>query len=166
MRALLIGLILLAEITFAGCSSKNDMNEHSSFEYSEFDGNDAAMNAAIEKAKASIDQFHQAFLAQKSGTKEFYVKKAFPTPDGDTEHIWVEVYELQDGVFKGTIVNEPVETKVVEFGQAVEVKSSEITDWKYEDGRKLVGGFTIRCFVEMMTPEEKQAFLEEAGFEL
>jgi uncharacterized protein YegJ (DUF2314 family) len=69
-------------------------------------------------------------------------------------------------VLKGTLANEAEETREVKNGQKVTVKLSEISDWRYQDGKKLVGGFTIRYFVDKMSPKEREAFLKEQGFEL
>ena len=51
-------------------------------------------------------------------------------------------------------------------GDSVSLNITEISDWKYQDGKKLVGGYTIRYFVDRMSPKEKAEFLKEAGFEL
>jgi uncharacterized protein YegJ (DUF2314 family) len=127
---------------------------------------DAAMNAAIGKAKSTVSQFVAAFHAQKAGTKDYYVKKPYPTPSGGHEHMWIAVLEEKEGVIKGRVANEADETREVKNGQTVSFKVSEISDWKYQDGKKLVGGYTIRYFVEKMPPKERAAFLKEAGFEL
>ena len=161
MRSIFIILTTVAALTFMSCSrSKEDGN------YTHVESGDAAMNAAIEKAKSSVDQFVAAFRAKKAGTKDFYVKKRYPTPAGEQEHMWIEVAEVHDGVLKGRIANEAEETREVKIGQMVSLKTSEITDWKYQDGRKLIGGFTIRYFVEKMSLKEREAFLKEAGFDL
>jgi uncharacterized protein YegJ (DUF2314 family) len=80
--------------------------------------------------------------------------------------MWIEVVEEERGVLKGRIANDAEDTREVKIGQMVSVKISEISDWKYQDGNKLVGGYTIRYFIEKMSPKERQAFLKEAGFEL
>ena len=159
MRAAII--ITLSVIALAGCSrSKEGSN------YTQVESNDAAMNAAIAKARSTVEEFIRAFHAQKPGTKDFYVKKPYKTPSGGSEHMWIEVQEEQDGVLKGVIKNEAEQTREVKNGQTVSLKTSEISDWKFQDGRKLVGGFTIRYFVEKMSPQERAAFLKEAGFDL
>ena len=80
--------------------------------------------------------------------------------------MWIAVLNEENGVIKGRIANEAEETREVKMGQTVSLKISEISDWKYQDGNKLVGGYTIRYFVERMSPKERQAFLKDAGFEL
>lgn len=124
------------------------------------------MNAAMAKAKATVGEFVRAFHAHRAGTKDYFVKKPYRTPAGGEEHMWIEVVEEQDGVLKGQIANEAEETREVKNGQTVSVKLSDISDWKYQDGKKLVGGYTIRYFVEKMLSKEREAFLQQAGFEL
>ena len=121
------------------------------------------MNAAIEKAKNTVTA---AFHAQKPGTTEFCVKKPYPTPSGGVEHMWIAVVAEENGVLKGLVANDAEETREVKNGQTVSLKISEISDWKYHDGKKLIGGYTIRYFVEKMSSKEREAFLKEAGFEL
>lgn len=161
MRISLSILIAAAAITLGGCSPSKEGDN-----YTHVESDDAAMNAAIEKARGTVADFVQAFHAQKPDTRGFFVKKPYRTPSGQMEHMWIKVQEERDGVLKGQIANEAEETREVENGQAVSLKISEISDWKYQDGQKLVGGFTIRYFVERMPPKEREAFLKEAGFTL
>src|SRR5262249_40500026 len=127
---------------------------------------DADMNAAIEKAKSTVDEFVKALHEQKEGTKDYYVKKPYGTPSGGHEHMWIEVSKEENGVLQGKVANEAEETREVKMGQSVSLKVSEISDWKYQDGKKLIGGYTVRYFIERMSPKEREAFLKDAGFEL
>ena len=34
------------------------------------------------------------------------------------------------------------------------------------DGKKLIGGYTIRYFYDKMTPKGKEEFIKETGFEM
>ncbi len=124
------------------------------------------MNAAIEKAKATVGDFVRAFHAQKPGTTDFCVKKPYPTPSGGQEHMWIEVTGEEAGVLHGVVVNEAEDTREVKNGQEVSLCITEISDWKYQEGKKLIGGYTIRYFVEKMAPKEREEFLKQAGFEL
>ncbi len=124
------------------------------------------MNAAIAKAKATSGDFVRAFHEQKPGTKDFCVKKPYSTPAGEEEHMWIAVLEESNGVLKGVVANEAEETREVKMGQKVSLNISEISDWKYVDGKKLIGGYTIRYFLERMSPKEQKDLLKQAGFEL
>lgn len=124
------------------------------------------MNAAIADAKRRVGDFISAFHEQKPGTKDYFVKKPYPTPNGGQEHMWIAVLEETNGTIKGRVANDAEETREVKMGQTVSLKVSDITDWKYQDGKKLIGGYTIRYFIQKMSPKEREAFLKEAGFEL
>lgn len=161
MRTFSIILLALGLIGLAGCSRSDEGGN-----YTHVEDNDAAMNAAIAKAKATSAEFIAAFHAQKPGTKDFFVKKPYPTPKGSQEHMWIEVHEEHDGVLKGVVANEAEDTRAVKMGDEVTVNISEISDWKYQDGKKLIGGYTIRYFIDRMSPKEREEFLKENGFEL
>jgi uncharacterized protein YegJ (DUF2314 family) len=161
VRALLTIIAAVALAAATGCSRSKEGDN-----YTHVASEDAMMNAAIEKAKATAGDFVAAFHAQKPGANSYFVKKPYRTPNGEHEHMWIEVLEEENGVLKGRIANEAEETREVKMGQLVSLKISEISDWKYQDGNKLIGGYTIRYFVEKMSPKEREAFLKGAGFEL
>jgi uncharacterized protein YegJ (DUF2314 family) len=161
MRPLLLIVTLAVVFSSISCSRSKEENN-----YTRVESEDAAMNAAIAKAKATTDDFIQAFRARKPESRNYFVKKPYPTPAGGQEHMWIEVMEEENGVLKGYVANEAEETHEVKMGQQVSLSISEITDWKYEQGHKLIGGFTIRYFIEKMSPQEREAFLKESGFEL
>ena len=160
-RALIRVLYVAGVLAVAGCSGNKEGDN-----YTNVAEEDAAMKAAIAEAKASATKFVEAFHAQKAGTKDFFVKKPYPTPSGSVEHMWIEVAEEANGVLKGTVANDAEDTREVKLGQKVTLKLSEISDWKYHDGKKLIGGYTVRYFVDKMSPKERETFLKEQGFEL
>jgi uncharacterized protein YegJ (DUF2314 family) len=154
-------MVILGLLCVAGCSKNKEGDNFVSVS-----GDDKAMNDAIAKAKATSGEFVTAFHAKKDGTKDFFIKKPYKTLLSGVEHMWIEVLAEKDGNFSGVVANEAEETHEVKMGQRVNVKIDEISDWKYQDGKKLIGGYTIRYFVEKMSPKEREAFLKEAGFEL
>jgi uncharacterized protein YegJ (DUF2314 family) len=153
-------LFVVVAFVLMGCSNKEGAN------YQHVEDDDKAMEAAVTKAMATTNDFVTAFRAHEPGTKNFCLKKPYPTPGGSHEHMWIEITNEDDGIFAGTVANEAEETKAVKMGQKVFVKLDEISDWKYEAGKKLIGGYTIRYFVEKMSAAERKAFLEQAGLEL
>jgi len=127
---------------------------------------DPAFTEVIAKAKASSGDFLRAFREKPEGARAFFVKKPYPTSTGVMEHMWISVLEETNGTLKGKVANEADETREVKKGETVSLNISEISDWKYTNGKKLVGGYTIRYFFERMTPQEKEDFLKQAGFEM
>ena len=124
---------------------------------------DAAMNAAIAEARSRVQEFVDALQAPKPTYHEFYVKKPYRTPDGGNEHMWIGEVTEKEGKYSGVIANDAFETKEVKFGQSVDFVLTEISDWKYQDDSKLVGGLTIRYFYNKMSAAEKEAFRKESG---
>jgi uncharacterized protein YegJ (DUF2314 family) len=174
-----MSLTVMAVFVLAGCSRNDSAGEPVAEttqveaapapkdpNYQEVSRDDNEINAAREKARSTTNDFVLAFKAQKPGTTNFFVKKAFPNPAGGEEHIWIRVTEEKEGVLTGTIANNPQNTLDLSKGDPATVNLSEITDWKYQDGTKLVGGYTIRHFINKMPPAEREAFLKKAGFEL
>lgn len=161
MRTLLIISLALCLAGLVGCSrSKEDGN------YAEVSADDPKMNVAIANAKATVNEFVLAFHAQKPGTDKFCVKKPYRTPGGGVEHMWIDVTNEHAGVLEGVVESEAEDTREVEMGQAVTLNISEISDWSYLDGKKLVGGYTIRYFVNKMSPKEREEFFKENDIEL
>lgn len=160
-RIMFLLLAMAAMLAWPGCSRTKQPDSMTMVSK-----DDPAMNAAIAKARATSGDFVKAFHEQRNGTSDFYVKKPYPTPDGSKEHMWIEVSSEADGVFTGRISNDAEFTRDVKFGQEVTVKIEEISDWKYTDGRKLMGGYTIRAALERMSPEEREQLLKQGGFEL
>lgn len=153
----------IAVVLGSGCS-RSEEKETETYKYVQAE--DQAMNAAIAQAKESSADFLRAFHEQQPGTKDFYVKKPYVTPSKGHEHMWIEVTAEKNGVLSGLIANDAEDTREVKLGDVVSVKISEISDWKYQKGNKLIGGYTIRYFINNMSPNEKSEFFKEAGFEL
>lgn len=126
---------------------------------------DPKMLAAIEKARSTVDEFVVALQSPKPSYSMFAVKMPLKHADGQ-EHIWVSQIRFKNGKFEGAISNDPVHVKNVRMGQVVEVPKTDISDWMYVDGRKLVGGYTMRALREILPPNERKEFDKTAPFEM
>jgi uncharacterized protein YegJ (DUF2314 family) len=127
---------------------------------------DAAMDRAIAKARQTHAQFASALAKRASGQRGFAVKKPFAVPQGGQEHIWINDVTWDGSAFHGVIDNEPVDTKAVKQGDRVTVRPQELSDWMYIDGRRVVGGYTLRVLHYQSTPEEQREFVEIMGLEV
>jgi uncharacterized protein YegJ (DUF2314 family) len=125
------------------------------------------MNAAIEKAQATLDQFLTALASPKPSQTYFSVKARFPYPNGSGgtsyEHIWLDNVSYTDGQFSGLIGNEPVEVTSLHLAQKVTVPKADITDWFIIDNNHMLGGYTVRVLRDRMTNDERQKFDQEWG---
>jgi uncharacterized protein YegJ (DUF2314 family) len=165
-------LILLFVALLAGCDRKPAANppqtpastqpqasEHTKF----FHKDDGAMNAAFKQARASIGDFKKVLAAPAKGQSHMYIKAPF-TDGVTTEHMWVEDISFKDGVFSGTIANDPLTISNYKYEQAVTVKESTISDWQYVQDGKLVGGFTLRKTLNDLTPQRREEFLKSLPY--
>lgn len=117
---------------------------------------DAAMSNAIAEARASVGTFIRTFQNPTEGESDFSVK--VPVTEGEnTEHFWLCDLRYTNGVFVGTIGNDPETVKTVAFGQKYSVKQAEISDWLYLKGKKMVGNRTLKALFPRMPPEEVAA---------
>ncbi len=125
---------------------------------------DPRMNAAMEKARATLDRFIAALASPGPGRTDFGVKMAFA--DGErVEVMWVSPVHDDGEVFRGPLSNEPGTVRTVRMGQVVEVPRARVADWMYRDADgRYVGSYTLRVLRETLPPGERAAFDREVRF--
>src|SRR5438128_7014952 len=126
---------------------------------------DKDMNAAMEKARKSVDKFIKAFQKQRKGQSDFGVKMAIR--DGKkVEHFWVEITRFDGNQFEGTISNEPTMVTTVQSGDLVKVEKNRIEDWMYVEKGKLVGGYTVRVLRDRLSSGERKALDDSLPYKI
>ncbi len=114
---------------------------------------DAAMNAAIEKARASIGEFWRQFENPDPGVDGFALKVRIS--DGrNREHFWLIEIERTASGLSGVINNDPDWVKTVRLGERYSFKEADISDWMFRRNGKIVGNETLRVLFRSMSPEE------------
>jgi uncharacterized protein YegJ (DUF2314 family) len=102
---------------------------------------DPRLVTAVAKARERWPEFLKAF-EDRHPEQTFAVK--VPFRDGDQiEWMWVNISSIRNDELGGTVGNTPARVHSVCEGDHVTVKASEIGDWVYQDGEKLVGGFSL-----------------------
>ena len=116
---------------------------------------DPKMNAAIDKARQTVDTFIQALTEPKPSQTSFSVKLAIV--DGKhTEHMWLDGVRFDGKKFHGTINNDPNNVKNVKLGDKASIEPSRISDWMFVENGKLVGGYTIRVLRDGLSGKERK----------
>lgn len=112
---------------------------------------DAAMDAAIASARASLPRFWARFDTRTPDYSDFMVKAGMTTVSGEgTEHIWIDLTDHRDGKVFGRLANDPVHLgEHLALGSEVEVSEEIISDWGYAKGEVLYGHFTTRVLAAM-----------------
>ena len=130
---------------------------------SQIDPNDPRMNAAIAKARATVQEFIAVLKAPKPSYYGFSVKLAFT--DGDvTEHMWLMPITFDGTHFHGTVNNQPEKLTNVTLGQKVAIDPATITDWMYIDDLILVGGQTLRAVRDSLPVADRAEFDKSLPF--
>lgn len=127
---------------------------------------DHSMNAAISKARKTIEDFDKALASNNPSFTDFAVKKRFATADDGGEHMWIAGIVLVNGTYKGYVNNDAVNTTEIKYGDTVVVRKEEITDWMYLDNNVLRGGYTIRAVRDKLSKEERIKMDNEMSFKI
>ena len=127
---------------------------------------DQSLNAAIDKAKQTINDFDKAFQSSDTSCTEFAVKKRYKTTNDGGEHMWIAVTSIENGKYKGIVNNDAEQTKEVKYGDTVIVPKNEITDWMYLKRNILKGGFTIRVIRDKMNKDDRLKMDKQLGFKI
>jgi len=110
---------------------------------------DPVMEAAIADAKRTLPDL---LAAMAEGVDSYSVKVPVTDAHG-TEHFWLSSVEYEDGVFFGTIDNDPDMVQSVKLGQRYSVKATEISDWLYVRDGKVAGNRTLKALFSRMRPD-------------
>ncbi len=111
------------------------------------------MEAAVARARSEVDHFLEVL---QTGDADSFLVKAPITEGDNTEHFWIKDVTFEDGVFKGLISNDPGMITTVTYGQAWSVAKDEITDWVYNRGDRMHGGYTIDPLLSTWDPERAE----------
>jgi uncharacterized protein YegJ (DUF2314 family) len=120
--------------------------------------NGDSIEQAITEARRRWPEFATAFQTRQPGDTRFIVKAPFTSEDGDTEHMWLEVFGLEPEYVHGHLINDPFHNKKLKQGSQVEVAVAEISDWLCPDAQdNPKGNFTGRVVDEASKPKSNNA---------
>lgn len=153
-KTLIIGIISLV---ISSCENKRErIQREGEPEVLLVESEDAGMNAAIENAKKTFKtNFHPALISKNPDFSNFAIKQRFDTPEGG-EHIWIGDIVLDNGKYRGTVQNEPVNPLDVKIGDEIVVNVDNLSDWMYYDKNIVKGAYTVKVLRETMSDEEKK----------
>lgn len=109
------------------------------------------MNAAINRARAELPRFLQAF--KNHDGQDFAVK--VPINDGtETERFWLIDISFDGSEFSGKIGNEPGVVHNVKEGQSWKVRKNDISDWMFIKDGKIYVNYTMRPLLKRMPADQ------------
>jgi uncharacterized protein YegJ (DUF2314 family) len=125
---------------------------------------DPAMNAAMAKAQATLDEFLAVNAAPPKGT-EGYKLKVKITDENGSEHFWVEPFAQTKHGFEGTLANRPEVVTSVKEGQKITFERKDISDWGYVKDGHQIGGFTVCVMFKEMPANEVEYYRSNYGYD-
>ena len=99
-----------------------------------FSKKDPEILAAVAKARRGLPYFVRRIKSRKA-TEVFAVKTGLKTSTGVLEHMWVEYVTYENGLFRGTLYDEPYQVPDKHDGDEVTVAEKDIEDWSIIDAR-------------------------------
>jgi uncharacterized protein YegJ (DUF2314 family) len=127
--------------------------------------NDKEMNAAMEKARKSIEDFIRVFLNRQKSQSDFGVKVAI-REGKEVEHFWVAISRFDGNEFDGEIGNTPMVVKTVKTGDKIKVRKDTISDWMYVENNRLVGGYTVRILRNRLSLVQRKALDDSVPYKI
>ncbi|MGV3618612.1 MAG: DUF2314 domain-containing protein [Fimbriimonas sp.] len=104
-------------------------------------GNDPKLQNAIRQARREMPEFLRQLASPRPGQR-FAIRGRFSTPAGP-EYLWVRDPVLVDGIFRGTLDQEPMAARTLRRGESVRVPDADVVDWLIRDpGGRMRGGYT------------------------
>ena len=122
---------------------------------------DTELSSAARRAQDDLAEFLNA-VACPSGRGGFGFKYGVPVRGGKHECMWFDHVQFVDGHLRGRLANVP-ECADLKYGDWLSVPPQGIIDWKFVEGGRLRGGYTIRVFRDRMTPAQRARFDAELG---
>lgn len=125
---------------------------------------DQEMNAAIERAQSTLDEFLKINANPPSGASGFKIKVRIEDSHG-TEHMWVTPFKKTEKGFSGVLADDPEYVTSVKNGQVLNFTRRDVTDWGYVQDGKQKGSFTVCVLFKHMPASEVEQYRRDYGFE-
>jgi uncharacterized protein YegJ (DUF2314 family) len=162
MKKLLIAVFYLLFISCNSPQMKKKVRGDEPVIY-EVSSDDKEMNAAIDKARRTLDTFRHALKADNIFLNSFSAKLLFTSVNREVEYIWLSNVTIDRDKMKGVVDNTPDKITSVKFGDTIYINGQDISDWFYMKGDTLVGGYTLRLLRNRMSKDERKEFDAKNG---
>ncbi|MBH0203652.1 MAG: DUF2314 domain-containing protein [Nitrospira sp.] len=131
----------------------------------EISDEDPAMQKAMERAQAGLEDFLRKAGLPPPNTDQYSVKVR--VSEGDKlEYLWLSNLKAQGDLWSGRIDNLPM-IRSVKKGQSYSFAKTEIVDWTYIDKskKKVVGNFTTCALLTKEPPNVAESIRKQYGLE-
>lgn len=160
----LAALLVLCAALVAPANAETILEKAARDEVIDVPDGDPDMARAMDAARASLPDFLALAKAPPPDAQGFAVK--IGVRDGvHVEYFWIQPFEEKDGQVVGLLANEPRYVRSVEYGQIMRFAVSEIVDWTYFEGGKMLGNYTVCAMLKREPAEEAHIYREQMGLD-
>jgi uncharacterized protein YegJ (DUF2314 family) len=105
--------------------------------------------SAREQARGALSFFWERFADPGDGEYDFSLKAAFPRRDGQpgNEEAWVQYIARAPDKIVGQLASAPRHLGDLKKGAIMEFQESQVVDWAFFQGEKLLGHYTTRVML-------------------
>lgn len=164
-RLVILSIAMLALLVSPSAFSQSFTDKAKKDSAVEMSDEDPAMQKAMERARAGLEDFLRKAGAPPSNTDHYSVKVRVSEGDNQ-EYLWVSNLKAQGDLWSGRIDNLPM-IRSVKKGQSYSFAKTEIVDWTYIDRskKKVVGNFTTCALLTKEPPAVAEAIQKQYGLE-
>ena len=151
--------MFMAAALALGAAQKPDETREPVYEVA---ADDAEMNAAIARGRASLPEFYGRLARPRAGDSDFMVKFDID-PTDHAEYVWAINLDRSATPMTGELINQPNNT-ADRLGDRVAIPADRVIDWGYRVGGVMQGNFTNRVLIARMPADEAAEFRRFLGW--
>ena len=164
-RLVVLSVVLSAILISPAAFSQSFTDKAKKDNAVEMSDEDPAMQKAMERARAGLEEFLRKAGSPPPNTDQYSVKVR--VSDGDNqEYLWVSNLKTQGDLLSGRIDNLPM-IRSVKKGQSYSFAKTEIVDWTYVDRgkKKVIGNFTTCALLTKEPPGVAESIQKQYGLD-
>ena len=164
-RLVILSIAMLALLVSPSAFSQSFTDKAKKDSAVEISDEDPAMQKAMERARAGLEDFLRKAGSPPPNTDHYSVKVRVSEGDNQ-EYLWVSNLKAQGDLWSGRIDNLPM-IRSVKKGQSYSFAKTEIVDWTYIDRnqKKVLGNFTTCALLAKEPPAVAESIQKQYGLE-
>jgi uncharacterized protein YegJ (DUF2314 family) len=121
---------------------------------------DEALREIGRRARETLPVFIRKLQSPGKDERDFRIKYPFAADPGSGisyEHLWLGDISFKDGLYYGTILNQPYHVTGLKAGDLTAFSMDTISDWMYTRGDAIVGGLSAKYLIERIPELDRDA---------
>ena len=159
-----VGIVLFIVATIVAFVLRGDEDKKAENDFQMAGPDDTEMVAAMEQARATLDEFRERLANPQPNDTKFGLKiRIHDGHHGET--IWTNEVEVGDEFVTGTVYQQPRNLVHVKQGDRYMYPIENVCDWGYRDDGVAKGNYTLRVMLTRMPAEQAAQIRKDHGWE-